>query len=65
MEPSGVAQEPKPPSPSNRNRVLHLEHTNRSHNVHHEPELHTTYAASDVHAMCTREDPGVTTLAAE
>lgn len=21
-------------------RVLHLEHTNRSHNVHHEPELH-------------------------
>jgi site-specific recombinase XerD len=27
--------------------------------------LEATYAASDVHAMCTREDPGVTTLAAD
>ena len=27
--------------------------------------LEATYAASDVHAMCAREDPGVTTLAAE
>jgi hypothetical protein len=27
--------------------------------------LEATYAASDVHAMCTREDSGVTALAAE
>ena len=40
MKPEGVTQEPEPPSSSNRNRVLHLEHTNRSHGVHHEPGLH-------------------------
>ena len=37
-EPSGVAQQPEPASPNNRNRVPNLEPTNRSHNVHHEPK---------------------------
>ena len=46
MEPSDVTQQPRPPSPRNRNRVPNFEHTNRSHHVHHEPVLHERYAAT-------------------
>ena len=39
-----VTQQPKPVSPSYRNRVPEPEHTNRSRHVHYEPEQHISSA---------------------